>query len=166
MSCARGNLLALGLLASTCAPVHARAQGVLPEGIWVLDQEHSVELMPGAQTLWVIKDDGDELIWVNVARSPSGDVRVTSYSGRYGGDPSPVQGSPMMSSIVSPGPGRIDNFGTIEGMGRYSENCELTDGGKRFICHGKVTTSDGEKQWVDNFEWVARSPDRPAENHP
>ena len=162
----RAKWLALAPLAMGCAPVHAGATGVLPEGIWVLDEERSVELMPGAQTLWIIKDDGEELVWVNVARSPSGDLRVTSYSGRYGGDPSPVQGSPMMSSIVSPGPGRIDNFGTIEGMGTYSENCELADGGKRFICHGKVTTSDGEKQWIDNFEWVAPSPDRQAENLP
>ncbi|MCJ2180957.1 hypothetical protein [Novosphingobium album (ex Hu et al. 2023)] len=157
----RAKMLAWVLLAGACLPVQAHAQGVLPEGIWVLDQAQSVELAPGAQTLWVIKDDGQTLIWVNVARSPSGEVRVTSYSGEYGGAPAPVQGGPMMSSIASPGPGRIHNWGTVEGLGDYSEDCALTEGGKRFICHGKVMTSDGEKTWTDNFQWAGPSPDQP-----
>jgi hypothetical protein len=132
--------------------------GNIPEGMWVLNRSHSVQLEPANQKLWIIKDDGKRLIWVLVSTDRQGQVRINSWSGAYGGEPTPVMGSPMRSQIVSHAPGTLHNFGEIAGLGPYSEDCEVTHHGRRFVCHGEVTTANGVRRWTDDFDWVAPGP--------
>jgi hypothetical protein len=132
--------------------------GNIPEGMWHLNRARSVQLEPADQTLWVIKDDGKHLIWVLVSTDQQGEVRINSWSGAYGGEPAPVMGSPMRSQIVSRAPGTLHNSGEIAGLGSYSEDCEVMQRGRRFVCHGEVTTASGVRRWTDDFDWIAPSP--------
>jgi len=126
--------------------------------MWVLNRSRSAQLEPADQTLWIIKDDGTQLIWVLVSTNERGEVRINSWSGVYGGAPVPVTGSEMRSQIVSHSPGTLHNFGEIAGLGLYSEDCAVMEHGRRFVCHGEVTTPEGVRRWTDDFDWVGPSP--------
>lgn len=133
-------------------------RGILREGIWKLDEAKSVQLAPGAQTLWVIKDNSKVLIWVNILTNPEGMVRTASFEGHYGGEPSPVLGTPMTAQLDPAKPGYVATSGSIEGLGPFREECEISMGNRHFVCHGKVTTAEGEKTWLDVFNWTSPSP--------
>ncbi len=132
--------------------------GNIPLGFWVLNRERSTQLQPVNQTLWIVKDNGKFLVWVLVGTDESGMVRVNSWEGPYDGDPVPVNGTSMTTQITSPAPGMLHNFGQIKGVGPYSEDCQVMDSGKRFLCHGEVTTAGGVQQWTDDFDWVSAAP--------
>ena len=141
------------------------AQGVLTpkggnmrEGLWVLNQARSKELSPGDQTLWIIKDDGKQLVWVSVIKDAQGRVKVSSFDGPYNGDAVAVVGTGMMSRLSSTSPGTIHNEGEIPGVGAYREDCTVRGEGKRFTCEGQVKAKDGVHPWHDDFDWVSPSP--------
>ena len=136
----------------------AQAAGNIPQGLWVLNTARSRELAPGDQTLWVIKDDGESMVWVGVATDPQHRVRVNSWDGTYGGPPAPVVGSDMVSQITSSAPGTMHNAGEIKGLGKYHEDCVVSQAGKRMICHGEVASAKGVLTWKDDFDWMADSP--------
>ena len=132
--------------------------GNVPEGLWVLNQARSIELMPGRQTLWIVKDDGRNMVWVSVATDDEGRVRVSSFDSAYGGPPAPVAGSPMTSQAVSYAPGTLHNFGQIAGLGAYVEDCAVDPSQKHFTCDGQVTTATGIRRWHDDFDWAGPTP--------
>jgi hypothetical protein len=133
--------------------------GNIPVGIWRLNRERSSQLAPADQILWIIKDDGAQLIWVMVSTEEQGNIRVHSWQGAYDGDPVRVEGSGIVSRISSSSPGTLQSRGTIEGMGSYSEDCTVMSEDRRFVCRGQVTSSDGAvHRWVDDFDWVSESP--------
>ena len=156
------SLLAAAMLvlpANAATPGRLTAHGgVMPEGLWVLNQARSIELVPGKQTLWIVKDDGKNTVWVSVSTDDQGRARVSSFDAAYGGPPAPVTGSPMLSQVVSRAPGTLHNFGRIAGLGPYAEDCAVDPAQKHFTCDGEVTTSAGVRRWHDDFDWVGPSP--------
>ena len=133
--------------------------GNVPLGIWRQNAERSTPLEPGERILWFIKDDGKHLIWVVVWTTPTGEVRLNAWDGAYDAEPRPVMGAPMLAQITSPEPGVIRSRGSIEGMGPFSEEARVMDGGKRFVAHGQVTMADGRVlSWTEDYDWIAPSP--------
>ncbi|WP_174293045.1 hypothetical protein [Sphingomonas bacterium] len=158
-----GPLLATALLVlslpAAAEPGRLTARGgVMPEGLWVRNRAKSVEIDPGDDTLWVVKDDGKTSVWVSVATDDKGKISVMSYEGAYGGPPSPVKGTPMTTQIVSRAPGTLHNWGRIDGLGPYVEDCAVDAGQKHFTCDGQVTTTAGVRRWHDDFVWAGPSP--------
>lgn len=139
------------------AAMAAGAPGAIPEGFWILNEAKSHDLQPGAQALWIVKDDGQALVWVSVRRDAN-DPSVTSYSGRYGGEAAPVIGAPMRARISSPGPGRIHNEGEITGLGPYHEDCAVLDAGKAMVCDGEANGPGGVQRWHDHFDYAGPAP--------
>lgn len=151
-------LLTLGGAAPAAPAAEAPRGPVLREGLWVLNQARSQKLDAGRQTLWIVKDDGDHVVWVSVERDPHGKVRISSWDGRYDGKPVAVTGTGMIAHLKSDAPGRLRNWGEIPGLGKYSEDCVISGGGKRLRCEGKVELADGVKTWVDDFDWRSPAP--------
>ncbi len=150
-------LLAASGAAAAPAPAPPPAP-LLREGLWVLNEARSHKLNPGSQTLWIVKDDGDHVVWVSVERDPHNMVRISSWDGRYDGKPVEVIGTGMIAHLTSDGPGRLHNWGEIPKLGNYSEDCVVSAGGKRMRCEGKVDLGAGIKTYVDDFDWHAPSP--------
>ena len=137
--------------------------GNVPLGIWRQNAERSTPLEPGERILWIVKDDGRHLIWVVVSTTPGGEVRLNAWDGAYDAAPKPVFGTPMVAQITSPEPGVIRTRGAIEGMGPFSEEVRVMDGGTRFVAHGQVTTADGRVlSWTEDYDWIAPSPGQGA----
>ena len=136
--------------------------GIVPEGIWVLDQARSKKLMPSSHTLWVIKDDGEELVWVSVETGQDGIDKITSWSGRYGGEPTTVTGSGFVAGLRSLGPNTMETFGEIPDMGPFTERCEVDPSGTSMTCNGQVRTEDGLVTWLEVFELASPSPHLPV----
>lgn len=157
--------VALLLVAGAWTTVPAAAAdargGNVPEGIWVLNQQRSKKLVPGAQTLWIVKDDGKQMAWVGIETDAQQKVKIHSWNGTYDGKPVAVVGTGMSTQLTSPAPGKIYNFGTIPGKGKYAEHCELLEAGKRLYCEGEVTTPKGVQKWIDDFDFVGPSPHVP-----
>ncbi len=135
-----------------------RYGGNIPEGVWVLNQERSRKFIPGSHVLWIVQDDGHKLAWVSVEKDLEGNVRITSWNGLYNGGPFEVKGSGMMSEITSPEKGQMLNHGDIPGLGSYAEDCQVMDEGKRMRCEFILTTEDGTKTYIDDFDWVSEGP--------
>ena len=136
-------------------------KGVVPEGIWVLDQKRSRKLTPSSHTLWVTKDDGEELRWVSIETGEDGVDNVTSWTGQYGGGPSTVAGSGFVASLRALGPNTMETYGEVPGMGPFTERCEVDPSGKSMTCHGEVQTGDGTLKWHEKFDLYSASPHQP-----
>ena len=146
------------LAANAAAPAAPARTSIVREGLWVLNQARSQKLTPGTQTLWIVKDNGDHMVWVSVERDPNNMVRVSSWDGRYDGQPVEVVGTGMIAHVKSDGPGRVHNWGEIPKLGKYSEDCVVSGGGKRLRCEGRVELANGVKTYVDDFDWYAPGP--------
>ena len=96
---------------NAATPAAPARTSIIREGLWVLNQARSKKLTPGTQTLWIVKDDGDHMIWVSVERDPNNRVRVSSWDGRYDGQPVEVIGTGMIAHVRPDGPGRVLNWG-------------------------------------------------------
>lgn len=139
-----------------------KARRLIPEGIWVMNQARSQRLIPGTHTLWIVKNDGDEMIFASVETELSGTVKLTSWQGRYGGPPVEVIGSGMLAQVTAPEIGEMLITGDIPGMGAFSEHCVLLDDGQRLRCTGRIETPDGLLEYVDDFDWHSASPGMPV----
>lgn len=160
---ARAALMAAIALAASgaalfAAPAAAPRAPVLREGLWVLNQARSHKLNPGSQTLWIVKDDGDRVVWVSVERDLHDVVKISSWDGRYDGQPVEVTGTGMIAHLASDGPGRLHNWGEIPKLGKYSEDCVVSGGGERMRCEGKVEMGGETKTYIDDFDWRAPAP--------
>ena len=131
--------------------------GTIPEGMWALNEERSKPLLPGRQTLWVLKDDGQSFVWVIVLVNEQG-AQVISNNGSYDGPPQQVTGAPMIVQTITTGPNSLKNFGTIEGAGDYFENCVLSSDGKRLTCTGELNAGGQITPFVDDFDWFGEGP--------
>ena len=151
-------LLSAGGAAPFVAPATAAPAPLLREGIWVLNQARSQKLNPGSQTLWIVKDDGDHVVWVSVERDLHNMVRISSWDGRYDGQPVEVIGTGMIAHLKSDGPGRLHNWGEIPKLGKYSEDCVVSGDGGRMRCEGKVDLGGEVKTYIDDFDWRGPSP--------
>jgi hypothetical protein len=161
LTVAIGLTLTAGLLLGAASEQQPRRQGagVIREGFWVLNRERSRQLSPADQTLWIIKDDGHQLIWVSVSRDANQKITLNTWNGLYDGPLTPVANAPMKSKVTSHAPGTLHNEGEIVGMGTYTEECVVLAQGRRFVCHGKVRRPDSSVQpWTDDFDWKAASP--------
>ena len=148
----------VSLAAHAAAPAAPARTSIIREGLWVLNQARSKKLTPGTQTLWIVKDDGDHMIWVSVERDLNNMVRVSSWDGRYDGQPVEVIGTGMIARLTSAGPGRMRSYGDIPKLGKYSEDCVVSSGGKRMRCEGRVEMADGIKTYIDDFDWLSLGP--------
>ncbi len=135
--------------------------GIVPEGIWVLDQERSNKLIPSSHTLWILKDDGQELRWVSVETGADGADNITSWAGKYDGEPSTVAGSGFVASVRTIGPRTMETYGEIPDMGPFTERCEVAESGREMICNGRVETSEGVQTWREVFTLFSDSPHKP-----
>jgi hypothetical protein len=136
--------------------------GIIPEGLWILDEARSRMLVPASVTLWVIRDDGERLIWVVVETSASGEVAVKTFDGTYGGPPAVVQGSGFIVSLSSPAPRTARVQGEIPNMGPFSETDVVSSDGRQMRVDGEVHTLEGMKHWYEEFNWQGPMP--PAQN--
>lgn len=146
------------LLAASSAAAAPASAPVLREGLWVLNQARSHKLNPGSQTLWIVKDDGDHVVWVSVERDLDGKVRISSWDGRYDGQPVEVTGTGMIAHLKSDGPNRLHNWGEIPKLGKYSEECVVSEAGKRMRCEGRVDLGGTITTYVDDFDWHSPGP--------
>jgi hypothetical protein len=137
--------------------------GNVPEGVWVLNQAKSKKLVPTSHTLWILKDDGERLIWVSIETTENDVAKVTSWDGAYDGDPAVVSGSGFIARLKSEAPGSITTYGEIPDMGPFFEKCVVDPSGKHMICNGQVTTPDGILAWVEDFDWHGPGPHRALE---
>tara|TARA_R110000803_G_scaffold56917_1_gene114411 strand:- start:19276 stop:19800 length:525 start_codon:yes stop_codon:yes gene_type:complete len=135
--------------------------GVVPEGIWVLDQVESKTLEPVSHTLWIIKDDGEELVWVSVQTGEDGEHKITNWHGVYGGEPSTVSGSGFVASLRRTGEHSMETYGEIPQLGDYSEKCQVQPAGDVMICNGEVSGEQGTMSWLEKFDRVSPSPHTP-----
>jgi hypothetical protein len=131
--------------------------GTIPEGVWALNDERSKPLLPGRQTLWIIKDDRQRFVWVTVVVNDQG-VQVISNDGAYDAPPARVTGGPMTMQTIVTGPNSLKNFGEIEGIGQYFENCVLSDDGKRLVCTGELNAGGEVTPFIDDFDWFGEGP--------
>jgi len=136
--------------------------GIIPEGLWILDEARSQMLVPASVTLWIIRDDGERLIWVVVETNASGEVAVKTFDGIYGGPPAVVQGSGFIVSLSSPAPRTTRVQGEIPNMGPFSETDVVSADGRQMRVDGEVHTPEGVKSWYEEFNW--RGPMPPAGN--
>lgn len=136
-------------------------KGIVPEGVWVLDQERSKKLVPCSHTLWVIKDDGEELTWVSVETGEDDVHKITSWTGYYDGEPSTVSGSGFVANLRALGPDEMETYGDIPEMGPFSEICKVDPSGKKMVCNGRVETKDGVITWHEVFDLRGPSPHLP-----
>ena len=132
--------------------------GIIPEGIWILDEARSRKLTPGSVTLWIIRDDGQRLIWVVVETDEAGEISIKSFDGRYGGEPSVVRGSDFVVSLSSPAPRTARVDGEIPDMGPFSETDVVSEDRRQMRVDGTVETKDGPVSWHEEFNWVAPTP--------
>jgi hypothetical protein len=129
-------------------------RGIIPEGIWVLDEARSRKLVPGSVTLWIVRDDGERLIWVAVEKNSAGEISIKTFDGAYGGEPAIVQGTGFVVSLSSPAPRTARVDGEIPGMGPFSETDEVSEDGRQMRVNGEVRTADGVKTWYEEFNWL------------
>jgi len=135
---------------------------LIPEGLWVMNPERSKRLIPGTHTLWIVRNDGEQLAFASVETDQSGAVKLTSWQGSYDGPPVEVVGSGMMARVTAPAPGEMLITGEIPGMGDFSEHCVLHDDARRLRCTGRIETADGVLDYVDDFDWHSPTPGMPA----
>ena len=133
-------------------------RGIIPEGIWVLDEERSRKLVPGSVTLWIIRDDGERLVWVVVETNHADEISIKSFDGRYGGEPAVVSGSGFVASLSSPGPRAIRVDGEIPDMGPFHEISTISEDGRQMRVNGEARAADGVKSWYEEFNWEGPSP--------
>jgi hypothetical protein len=133
-------------------------QGIIPEGIWILDEERSRMLVPASVTLWIIRDDGERLIWVVVETSALGETNVKTFDGAYGGPPAVVGGSGFIVSLSSPAPGTAYVEGEIPGMGPFHETDVISADGLRMCVTGEVQAGGEVKSWYEEFNWAGPIP--------
>lgn len=129
-------------------------RGIIPEGIWVLDEARSRKLTPGSVTLWIVRDDGDRLIWVAAEKNGAGEISIKTFDGAYGGEPAIVHGSGFVVSLSSPSPRTARVDGEIPDMGPFSETDEVSEDGRQMRVNGEVQTADGVKTWYEQFNWL------------
>lgn len=134
------------------------AAGIIPEGIWILDEARSRMLVPASVTLWIIRDDGERLVWVVVETNAKGDIAIKSFDGVYGGDPTVVSGSGFVVSLSSPAPRTVRVAGEIPGMGPFHETDVVSRDGLQMCVNGEVHANDGVKSWYEEFNWVGPMP--------
>ena len=134
------------------------ARGLIREGLWIMDEARSRKLEPAALTLWVIRDDGEQLAWVSVETDPAGKIKVGAFDGVYGGEPVTVQGNGFVVTLSSPGPDTVKVTGEVPGMGPFEEVSVLSANNTRMIVNGKVETPGGVKDWYEEFDWRGPSP--------
>lgn len=127
--------------------------GVVPEGIWVLDEARSRKLTPGGVTLWIIRDDGERLVWVAVETSAAGDISIKTFDGAYGGPPAIVHGSGFVVSLTSPAPRTVRVDGKIPDLGPFHEVDIVSDDGRQMRVNGEVQTESGIMTWYEEFNW-------------
>lgn len=132
--------------------------GMIPTGVWVMDEARSRKLTPASLTLWVIRDDGDQLAWVSVETDPAGKISVHAFDGRYGGVPVTVQGNGFVVSLTSPGPREVEVTGEVPGMGPFREHSRVSEDGRQMIVHGEVRIGDDTQTWYEEFNWQGPSP--------
>lgn len=132
--------------------------GIIPTGIWVMDEARSRKLTPASLTLWVLRDDGEQLAWVSVETDPEGKISVCAFDGQYGGPPTIVQGNGFLVSLGSPDPRHVEVTGEVPGMGPFRERSEISEDGRQMLVHGEVCVGDKIRTWYEEFNWQGPSP--------
>ena len=133
------------------------ARGIIPEGMWVMDEARSRKLVAAALTLWVVRDDGERLIWVSVETEHTGKVSVNAFDGRYGGEPVTVQGNGFVVSLTTPTPRTVRVTGDIPGMGPFEETSVISADERLMEVDGQVNANGEVKRWYELFEWQGPS---------
>jgi hypothetical protein len=139
-------------------------RGIIPEGIWILDEARSRKLTPGAVTLWIVRDDGERLTWVAAEKNGTGEISIKTFDGAYGGEPAIVHGSGFVVSLSSPAPRTARVDGEIPDMGPFSETDEVSENGRQMRVNGEVRTADGVKTWYEEFNWLGPIDGGPREH--
>jgi len=135
-----------------------RASGPIPVGIWRLNVARSQLLAPKALTLWIVRNDDRELVWVAVESTPEESCRIVTWRGPYDGSPGTCSDAAIRARLTSAACNGIHTEGEFCGLGTYSEVCTLEDDGRRMVCRGQVQTASGAQAYLEDFDWVGPSP--------
>jgi hypothetical protein len=136
--------------------------GPIPVGIWRLNPRRSQLLSPKALTLWIIRNDDQELVWVAVETTAEQSERIVAWRGRYDGSPGTCTDAALSARLIANARKGIHTEGEFSGIGAFSEVCTLTADGRRMVCHGQVQTAAGTRAYLEDFDWVGPSPHEPA----
>lgn len=137
-------------------------RGLIPVGIWRLNERRSQLLSPKALTLWIVRNDDQELAWVAVESTPEESHRIVTWRGRYDGSPATCVGAPVLARLTHAARHGIHTEGEFSGVGAFAEVCTLEDDGRRMVCRGEVQTASGVQMYLEDFDWVGPSPHHSA----
>src|ERR1700744_5916827 len=130
-------LSSLALMASLSLPAHAAKTFESWEGTWHLNKKETVYPKGVNVTdndLVVTKDDGDKLVYTETVVA-NGKTDVQKYDGAYDGKYYDMgQGESMAFTHISPTQYRAVRHDK-NGFVRENSIFELTNGGKKLICH-------------------------------
>ena len=138
------------------------AHGPIPVGIWRLNQGRSKLPSPKALTLWIVRNDDQELVWVAVETTPRESNRIVTWKGRYDGSPGTCTDAAIRARLTSAARNGIHTEGEFSGVGTFSEICILGADGRRMVCRGQVQTASGIQTYLEDFDWVGPSPHESA----
>lgn len=138
------------------------ARGPIPAGIWRLNERRSQLLSPKALTLWIVRNDDRELVWVAVESTPEESHRIVTWRGSYDGSPATCVGAAVLARLTCSAQHGIHTEGEFSGVGAFTEVCTLEDDGRRMVCRGQVQTASGTQKYLEDFDWVGPSPHHPA----
>lgn len=138
------------------------ARGPIPPGIWRLNEHRSQLLSPKTLTLWIVRNDDQELVWVAVESTPEESHRIVTWKGRYDGSPATCVGAPVLARLTRAARHGIYTEGEFTGVGTFTEVCTLEGDGQRMVCRGEVRTASGAQMYLEDFDWVGPSPHHPA----
>lgn len=129
------------------------AGGIIPEGVWILDEVRSQKLEPASVVLWVVRDNGEKLTWVAVETDCAGEIAINTFEGVYGGPPAIVRGCEFVVSLTSPETRIVCVEGEIPNMGPFRETSVISTNGRQMRVNGEVRTRGEVKRWYEEFNW-------------
>lgn len=152
------GMLILGMSAGAVAAVPSPT-GNVPEGLWKLNLKRSIELRPvRAQTLWVAKDDGKEIVTAMTIVDGNGITHFVTWTGQYGGEPTVAAGIGLKLNFTLTAPGRILINGTGPDGSTFREHCEILNARRRFVCRGESTKDGVVSKYADDYDFYSPNP--------
>ena len=152
------GMLMLGVSANSIAAAPSPT-GNVPEGLWKLNLKRSIEILPvRAQTLWVAKDDGKEIITAMRIVDGNGLTHFVTWTGQYGGAPTVADGIGLKLSFTLTEPGKILINGTGPDGSTFREHCEILNARRRFVCRGESTKEGVVTKYADDYDLFSPNP--------
>jgi hypothetical protein len=123
-------------------------------GFWILNQPRAKASSLEREQLWIVKDDGRDMIWVSVQADARGAIHVTSWQGQYDGPAAASAGGELTLALTSPKHGEIKLSGMLSGVGAIDEHCIMLRSKKHLRCTIRIATDKDPVTLVKDFRFV------------